>query len=229
MTDEILYNGSWKYKMSEALKRKPTENFSLLINPSEYFNEMVNDAFVSRKIRTDFEVKNYIVRLLEFYLSAENLFEKEQYDETGKKKPQTLAEIYLTAVNSELNLKIDLLKKLGDRALYISGFFADSFNRKLVDVDYYVNMGGNAYYQLSSSLENKDPLKRVYSQFSKNFSDYVQVLTHISQKSMVSNNQSLLKLYDNYLRTGSEVAKEKLLEMGIVTQSDASKKSITKN
>lgn len=215
--------------MSEALKRKPTENFSLLVNPSDFFHEMVEDAFVSRKIRSDLGTKNYIVRLLEFYLSTENLFEKEQYDESGKRKPQTLAEIYLTAVNSELKLRIDLLKKLGDRALYISGFFGDSFSRKLVDVDYYVNMGGNAYYQLSSSLENKDPLKKIYTQFSKNFSDYVEVLTYISHKSMVSNNQSLLKLYDNYLRTGSDVAKEKLLEMGIVTIADTHKKTQSKN
>lgn len=215
--------------MSEALKRKPTESFNLLIDPSDFFHELVEDAFTSRKIRTDLVTKNYIVNLLEFYLSAENLFEKEKFDEEGRRKPQTLAEIYLTAVNSELKLKIDLLKKLGDRALYISGFFGDSFSRKLVDVDYYVNMGGNAYYQLSSSLENRDPLKKVYSQFSKHFSDYVEVLTYISHKSMVSNNQSLLKLYDNYLRTGSELAKEKLLEMGIVTTADASKKNYPKN
>lgn len=214
--------------MSEALKRKPIESFSLLINPSDFFHEMVEDAFVSRKVKSDSHTKNYIVNLLEFYLSAENLFEREVVDEAGKRKPQTLAELYLTAVNAEFNQKIDLLKKLGDRALYVSGFFGDSFTRKIIDVDYYVNMGGNAYYQLSFSLEKKDPLKKVYSQFSQHFSDYVEVLTYISHKSMVSNNQSVLRLYDSYLRTGSALAKEKLHEMGIINipnQNNQNKKS----
>lgn len=203
--------------MSEAIKRKPNEVFNLLLDSGDFFNEIVEDALSSRKLKTDTQVKKYLVNLLEFYLSTENLFEREIVDEHGRRKPQTLAELYLTAVNSEWSQKVDLLKKLGDRALYICGFFGDSFTRKIIDVDYYVSMGGNAYYELAYALEKRDPLRKVYTTFSKNFSDYVDTLTYISHKSMISNNQSVLRLYDNYLRTGSEVAKEKLLEMGIVT------------
>lgn len=203
--------------MSAAVKTKPMDNFNLLLSSTEYFNEVVDDALKSRKLKADLYVKQYLVNLLEFYLSTENLFQKETVDESGKRKPQTLAELYLIAVNSEWNMKVDLLRKLGDRALYISGFFGDSFARKIIDVDYYVNMGGNAYYELSFSLQKNDPLKKVYSIFSKRFPEFVDTLTYISHKSMISNNQSVLRLYDSYLKTGSELAKEKLMEMGIVT------------
>jgi len=203
--------------MSAAVKTKPMDNFNLLLSSTEYFNEVVDDALKSRKLKADLYVKQYLVNLLEFYLSTENLFQKETVDESGKRKPQTLAELYLIAVNSEWNMKVDLLRKLGDRALYISGFFGDSFARKIIDVDYYVNMGGNAYYELSYSLQKNDPLKKVYSLFSKRFPEFVDTLTYISHKSMISNNQSVLRLYDSYLKTGSELAKEKLMEMGIVT------------
>jgi hypothetical protein len=214
--------------MSAAVKTKPMDNFNLLLSSTEYFNEVVDDALKSRKLKADLYVKQYLVNLLEFYLSTENLFEKETVDESGKRKPQTLAELYLIAVNSEWNMKVDLLRKLGDRALYISGFFGDSFARKIIDVDYYVNMGGNAYYELSYSLQKNDPLKKVYSVFSKRFPEFVDTLTYISHKSMISNNQSVLRLYDNYLKTGSELAKEKLMEMGIVTVS-LDKKTVKQN
>ena len=36
------------------------------------------------------------------------------------------------------------LKQIGDVSLFISGFFSDSLRRKLVDVDYYVSIGGGA-------------------------------------------------------------------------------------
>lgn len=214
--------------MSAAVKTKPMDNFNLLLSSTEYFNEVVDDALKSRKLKADLYVKQYLVNLLEFYLSTENLFEKETVDESGKRKPQTLAELYLIAVNSEWNMKVDLLRKLGDRALYISGFFGDSFARKIIDVDYYVNMGGNAYYELSYSLQKNDPLKKVYSVFSKRFPEFVDTLTYISHKSMISNNQSVLRLYDSYLKTGSELAKEKLMEMGIVTVS-LDKKTVKQN
>ena len=38
------------------------------------------------------------------------------------------------------------LKQVGDLSLFLSGFFADSLQRKLVDVDYYVSIGGYAYH-----------------------------------------------------------------------------------
>ncbi|MCK6596905.1 MAG: hypothetical protein L6Q37_00960 [Bdellovibrionaceae bacterium] len=216
--------------MNSVSKNKKNESLSLLLSPKDYFVDMVEDGLHHRKIKSDHLVKQYLVDLLLFYLSAENLFEKEKLDESGKKRPQTLAELYLIAINSDVVARIDLLKKLADKALYVSGFFGDSFARKIIDVDYYVSMGENAYGELSYAIEKQDPRRKVYSIFSKNFSEYVDLLSYISHKSMISNNQSLLRLYDNYLKTGSEVAKEKLLEMGIVTLPNLSlKKGITQN
>ena len=41
------------------------------------------------------------------------------------------------------------LRNLGDFSLFMSGFFPDSFRRRVVDVDYYVSMGEYAYGSLS--------------------------------------------------------------------------------
>lgn len=188
---------------------------SLFVSPNEFFSEVVKEGLRQRRVETFPRAESYLVQLLQHYLDAKNLFEPET-DENGQRRPKTLAETYLLASQSEPALRIEMLKKLGDRALYISGFFGDSLNRKIVDVDYYVDMGGAAYRDLAEVVSD-DGLARVYSTFSSRFVQYVDVLTYISQKSFVHSNEGVLRLYDRYLRTGSELAREKLNEMGIVT------------
>lgn len=199
--------------MSAAIK----QDINILISPKDYFGQVLDDAFYARKIKAENNVKGYLIEVLEHHIYAQNLFENDNIDESGNRKPSTLAELYLTAANADNLKKIELLKKLGDKSLYISGFFGDSLQRKIVDLDYYVNMGGSAYDTLSKTVDRRDPLKDVFETISRRFVDFVEALTYISQNSMVSNNQSLLRLYDRYLQTGSTLAKEKLMEMGIVT------------
>jgi len=40
------------------------------------------------------------------------------------------------------------MRTVADRSLYLTGFFADSFHRKIVDIDYYVDIGSAAYSNL---------------------------------------------------------------------------------
>jgi hypothetical protein len=190
--------------MSERAKA-PEQSF-LLATPREFFGEMVEDGFAKRNIKSSPAVQLYMVQLLEYYLDARNLFTR----------PDTLAETFLMATSSPQVEKIDLLKKLGDKSLYIAGFFGDSLARKIVDLDYYAGMGGAAYASLADCVREDDSA-HVYRTFSQRFVEFVDVLTYISQKSSVHTDQGLLRLYDRYMRTGSELAKEKLIEMGVLT------------
>lgn len=175
-------------------------------SPDQFFSDLVRDGFERRKIKTYPAVQSYIVNLLKFYLDARNLFTV----------PSTLAELYLTAANAEPAEKMELLRQLGDRALYISGFFGDSLSRKIVDIDYYAEMGGAAYGSLAESIR-EDTQAQIYRVFSKQFLSFVDVLADISQSSFIQSDESILRLYDRYLRTGSSLAKEKLTEIGIMT------------
>lgn len=187
----------------------------LFISPGDFFKDLVRQGFVQRKLETYPHVETYLVDLLQHYLDAKNLFDPD-YDESGRKIPKTLAEMYLFANNAEDQaVKVELLKKLGDRSLYMSGFFGDSLQRKIVDVDYYVNMGGVAYATLASCVR-EDTRAKVYSTISRRFIDFVDVLTYISHSSLIKSNESVLRLYDRYLTTGSEMAREKLTEMGVL-------------
>ena len=120
----------------------------------------------------------------------------------------------MKAQNAPPTERNELLKKLADRSLYISGFFGDSLQRKLVDVDYYVDMGGMAYGALATTVR-ENSRARVYSELAQRFFDFVEVLTHISSETHLQNEENLLRLFEMYEKTGSEVAREKLVSKGL--------------
>jgi hypothetical protein len=186
----------------------------LCLSPEGFFEEQVREGLSQRKIKTYPVVEDYLVKLLHHYLDTRNLFEPE-YNESGERQPQTLAELYLMAQNAEPIVRLEMLRKLGDRSLYISGFFGDSLSRKLVDVDYYAQMGGAAYASLAH-VTREDRLAKVFKTFSQQFLEFVDVLKYISHRSFVRTDQNILRLYERYLRTGSDLDREKLQEMGVL-------------
>jgi hypothetical protein len=183
----------------------PKPNF--VLNPREYFVEVVEAGLSKRGLRTYPAISSYLVNLLEHYLDARNLFEGED---------ETFAEAFLRATQSDHPEKPRLLKKVGDRALYLSGFFGESLERKIVDFDYYTGIGVAAYRNLAE-VTKEDTSAQVYRMFSNRFVDFVDVLTHISHQAFVNSDESILRLYNRYLRTGSELARERLNEMGVIT------------
>lgn len=201
-----------------------TNSIHFITSTREFFLDVVEEAVVVRNMKTFPLAQNYLVSILENYVTTTNLFDSQS--ENGKLTRETLAETFLKAQNASAALKIEMLKKLGDVSLYVSGFFSDSLNRKLIDVDYYVDMGETAYAVLASETR-EDTGRQIFSDFSKRFVEYVDLLTTISQKALIQKDEDLLRLYEKYLKTGSTLARETLEAKGIVTiPFDKSKKSV---
>lgn len=194
--------------------QKPVDGPDLLVSSREFFVSMVDEGLTKRNLRVPPLTQIYLVDLLEHYLFTQNLYLPSP-SESGQRKDPTLAEMLFLAGQKSQPERRDILKKLGDRALYISGFFGDSLQRSLVDVDYYAEMGGAAYGWLADSVQESEA-SEVYRTYSKRFGEFVDVLTYISQRSMVQTDQSLLRLYDRYMKTGSEMARDQLAEHGVI-------------
>lgn len=197
---------------------------TLFISPKDFFKEAVRDAFHRRRIETLACVEDYLVQILVNYVVADRLKADEQIDD----RSVTLAESLLKAVQSDHSTKIDLLKKLGDRTLYTCGFFGDSLQRKIIDVDYCIEMGGTAYALLAESTR-QDTLSQVYSIYSRRFLDFVDALNYISEKAQLQSSDNVLRVYERYLKTGSDLAREKLHEMGIVPISKNDQKKVSQS
>jgi hypothetical protein len=185
----------------------------IVLSARDFFQETVGEAFRQRNVKTLPLVKSYLVELLEFYVPTSNLFD--DFDSSGKRTRATLAETFLIAQNSEQNVRIELLKKLGDRSLYISGFFGDSLQRKLVDVDYYADMGCAAYSSLAAQV-SEDMVARLYEEIAGRFNEFAEVLNYISSLAHITNEENIMRLYETYARTGSDLAREKLNEKGLI-------------
>ena len=190
---------------------------NLFIETAEFFKERVTETMEKQNFSTTPTVEFYLVELLGRFMLVENLFDaprdEKPANQTGE-DPLAVLLLKAQASGVELNEKIKLLKKLGDTSLYISGFFGDSLNRKVVDLDYYREMGSIAYRSLSDTIRD-DAFQELYRELHVKFAQFVNVLTEISQGAFVQNNQNLLRLYEVYARTGSELAKKQLHEHGL--------------
>lgn len=195
----------------------------MLISSKEYFSGLVEAGFQKRNFEARPAVKDYLVSVLEYYINAENLktLEETQY---GVRKDPTLAELYLSALSlNQTNQRKEKMKTLADRTLYVCGFFGDSFSKKIIDIEYYADIGGSAYNYLATSAKH-DGEAYVYKMFSSRFIDVVDVLSTISHQAQIQGSKDLLRIYERYLKTGSETAQEILIENGIVTVPQTLKK-----
>ncbi len=87
-------------------------------------------------------------------------------------------------------------------------------NRKLVDVDYYVTIGGHAYNALSH--QETDQLSPVFAELADKFVGFVDVLSEVSERTFCASNADLLRLYEKWLKTGSRRSGQLLVERGVV-------------
>ena len=190
---------------------------TIILDPHQFFLASVEDAFQERKFQTHPQVKTYIVDLLKFHLSVENLFDEK--DESGRKTRKTMAELFLSANQESKEARLRKLKILGDRSLYISGFFADSLQRKIIDIDYYVDMGTVAFESLAKAV-NEDTFSHLFREISVRFLDLVDVLTVISKKAQIAEEDNVLRMMDLYAKTGSSLIGEDLVAKGIFNRPD---------
>ena len=109
------------------------------------------------------------------------------------------------------------MRHLGDHALFVSGFFGDSLARKVVDIDYYQQIGRTAYRDVATGLSGRGSATGwmlLYRELSGRFGDFVDVLAEVGDRSRPSRSQNLLRLYERYLLTGSERDRRRLIQSG---------------
>jgi hypothetical protein len=181
--------------MSDAVVRRESA--------SEYFRELVEGALAHQRIAAGELTSFYVVNLLTGFLQR-------PADEADAPLAIRLAE----ALDAAGVRQRTSLKQIGDLSLFMSGFFADSFERKLVDVDYYMSIGGTAYTVLSRS--ETDTFSSVFAELADNFVGFVDVLSEVSERASCSSNADLLRLYGRWLKTGSPRSGRLLVERGVV-------------
>ena len=183
---------------------------------SEFFREQVTEAQERQKVKLKEATQFYVVNLLTEFHDAAKLFPVEN----DKLVDEPLALIYARAMASPYRTeRVRLLKDIGDRSLYVSGFFSDSLKRKIIDIDYYTNMGEHAYGYVSSlAKEDRTPdvFAEIFGELAEKFLHMVDILSSISESAELTSDQDLLRLYERWLQTRSDRLSKKLQKNGIV-------------
>ena len=106
----------------------------------------------------------------------------------------------------------------------MSGFFSDSFRRKLIDVDYYKSMGEYAYGSLSRSED--EAFAEVFRELASKFVGFMDVLADVSERTALAAPTDILRIYEKWLRTGSTREGQRLIDRGILPNRSIGKRFI---
>lgn len=187
-----------------------------------FFLDAVKTAVSNQAVRAEPSTVDYVAELLTFYARSRNFFET-THEGIGLRP---LAEYYGQAVQGPTaQERVQALRRLGDVALFVSGLLADSLNRKLVDVDYYIAMGGSAYGHLADRpvaswrAGGVEVSPEVFGELAEKFAAFVEVLAEVGEQSLTRDNSSLLRTYEVWVRTRSARAARRLQRQGILPAS----------
>lgn len=185
-------------------------------SPTEYFRDLVESALQHQHVAVRELTTFYVVNLLAGFVHLDRAPTAGSDEALGVRLAK--------ALQSAGSTQRDNLRLVGDTSLFISGFFSDSLNAGLVDVDYYVRLGERAYGSLA--LRQDDRLGDVFDELAAKFSAMVDVLNEVSEQSALSSNTDLLRLYEKWLKTGSRRSGSLLAARGIIPISQPGNRSI---
>jgi hypothetical protein len=173
-------------------------------SPIEYFKGLVESAITHQGLTANELTSFYLVNLLARFV----------YDGAVSKQSEALGVRLAQALQADGKMQRDGLRHVGDVSLFISGYFSDSLNRSLVDIDYYISLGERAYGSLARQAD--DRFSEVFDELAEKFAGFVEVLGEVSEQTALTSNSDLLRLYERWLRTQSRRSGDLLVRQGIV-------------
>ena len=184
--------------MAEALVNKES--------PIEYFRELIESAMQRQHVMVSEPTSFYLVNLLAGYIHRDSSPSPGDDEPLGVRFVRALQEAGIRQRTE--------LRQVGDLSLFVSGFFADSLARTLVDIDYYMQLGEYAYASLAR--QSAGSLGDVFDELSEKFPVFADVLGEVSEQTALTSNADLLRLYERWLRTRSRRSGDLLARRGIV-------------
>jgi heat shock protein HspQ len=184
-------------------------------NLREFFHDSMQTALRHQKVAVDDHTEHYVVNVLTMFARSDELYEKTPEGVRLKPLVHMLAEASEARSSQQRD---SALRRLGDVSLFIAGFFAQSFARKLIDIDYHIAMGGRAYATLAESTRNSvrgQAFGAVFMELAQKFQRLVDVLNDVAEMSYTHTDQDILRQYEIWMKTGSPRAYNILRRLGV--------------
>ena len=185
-------------------------------NLCDYFRTSIDEVIVQQGVDLDPHATHYVVNMMTLFSRSEELYEDD--GETYGIKPLALMLADASDAPSAEH-RNNVLQRIGDVTLFISGFFVESLANKAVDIDYYIHMGENAYGSLSEETRGTfrgNAFADIYRELAVNFQILIDVLHEVRASARPDSDVNVLRTYEIWLKTGSRRAENLLRQEGIV-------------
>jgi hypothetical protein len=184
-------------------------------NLQEFFRDAVHTALARQRVGVEDHTEHYVVNLLTMFARSETLFESTASGSRMQPLALMLAEAAAAPTAEE---RWRTLQRLGDVSLFMAGFFAQGFARRLVDIDYHIAMGGRAYGTLADCCRTGArgrALAGVFAELAQKFQRLVDALNDVSEMAHRHDQRDILRQYEIWLKTGSPRAHAILRGLGV--------------
>ena len=183
-------------------------------NLQEFFKDALHGALEKRHLAVEDQTEHYVVNLLTLFSRSEALYDSTPEGRRLKPLVVMLSEALEAPSTGDRNRG---LQRLGDVSLFVAGFFAQGFARKLIDIDYHIAMGGRAYAALGEALSRGKAkvLGQVFNELGQKFQPMVDALNEVSESNYTHSDKDILRLYEIWLKTGSRRSYDILKRLGV--------------
>jgi hypothetical protein len=191
-------------------------------NLREFFRDSLHGALARAHLAVEDQTEHYVVNLLTLFARSEALYDGAP---GGGVRLKPLVVMLCEALEAPSAAERNrALQRLGDVSLFVAGFFARSFAARLIDIDYHIAMGGRAYGTLAAAVPRGRGrvLGAVFAELAEKFPGLVDALNDISEASYRHSDQDILRLYEQWLKTGSRRCYTLLKRLGVTATGAAS-------
>jgi hypothetical protein len=183
---------------------------------SQFFLEAVDDAIRIRGVTVTEGAAQYLVALLADYAHPDR--------RAGEALDRPLTLLFDEAVHApDPADRFERLRTLGDGVLYGCGFFGEHFAARGVDPKYLRGLGTRAYEAAGSMLVwgamDEAAGQDLFTELADKFDGFVEVLSDVADATIAMGSETsrgLVKLYERWLRTGSERLAGALTARGVL-------------
>ena len=196
-------------------EHEATKPLVAVTNLREFFHDSVQTALRKQHVAVDDHTEHYVVNVLTMFARSEELYESTPEGIRLKPLARMLADASAAPSSQQRD---ETLRRLGDVSLFVAGFFAQSFARKLVDIDYHIAMGGRAYGTLADNLRGSirgQAFATVFLELAQKFQRLVDVLNEVAEMAYTHTDKDILRLYEIWMKTGSPRAFAILQRLGV--------------
>jgi hypothetical protein len=195
--------------MSEGM-RSPID---LSANLETFFHDVVDDAMRKKRVEATEAAGYYLVSLLTDYARPDARCNE------ALERPLTL--LLDEALHAPGQERFEKLRVLGDGVLYVSGFFAPHLETRGVEVRYVTSLGARAYDNAGRMLRgaNDNGAPDLFFELAENFERFAELLSAVAEKLSLAaapSSVGVLKLYERWLKTGSEELGSQLMQRGVL-------------